>query len=241
MCRTLPKGRQSGGHEAESVADFGVSDSINPHDGDSPADAMILPDDGKQLAHGVTRVPYRAWWSLGEKIDLYAQEMRARGLGEKTVEGETWALRNMFRALWAEGFDVLPRRVSQFHVDYLREIHYEGRAQWYVGHNLSILKQFLRWAGNRQTDRFRWPVRGYLRPNADWLGDGEAMLVRESARALERIIVHCELDLGLRGIEVLRLKTSDFRTGRQNSVRVHGKGRNGGRFRGIPRHPGTAL
>jgi len=56
---------------------------------------------------------------------------------------------------------------------------------------------------------------------------------------IERIIVHCELDLGMRRIEVLRLKTSSFQTGRTNTVLIHGKGRNGGKWRDIEWHPDT--
>ncbi|MGD9963622.1 MAG: site-specific integrase, partial [Thermoplasmata archaeon] len=57
---------------------------------------------------------------------------------------------------------------------------------------------------------------------------------------IERMVVHCELDLGLRRIEVLRLRVSDFRPGRLCTVRVLGKGRHGGKPREVHWHPDTA-
>lgn len=54
------------------------------------------------------------------------------------------------------------------------------------------------------------------------------------------MIVHCELDLGMRRIELLRLKVWSFSRGRINSVQIHGKGRNGGKHRQISWHPDTA-
>jgi len=192
------------------------------------------------LPRGTKMPKYKAWWSLGTKLDRYEQILLERGLSETSVKGELWALRNMGRGLWEVGFDVCPRRFEQAHVDYLRNVQYDGREQSYVAHNLSILKAFLKWAGNKQTDRIRWPVRGFARPNADWLEDHEGMMLKALSRGIERMIVHCELDLGLRRIEVLRLEIDDFRTGRTNSIRVHGKGRHGGKLREIPWHADTA-
>jgi len=194
---------------------------------------------GDALPRGTEMPKYKAWWSLGTKLDRYEQELLERDLSAVSVKGELWALRNMGRGLWEAGFDVCPRRFQQTHIDYLRTVQYDGREQSYVAHNLSILKQFLKWAGNKQTDRIRWPVRGFARPNADWLQDHEAMTLKHLGQGIERMIVHCELDLGMRRIEVLRLKVSDFRTGRVDSVRILGKGRHGGKFREIPWHADT--
>ena len=140
----------------------------------------------------------------------------------------------MYGALRASGLGIKRKLIAQPHVDFLVNVRYAGCEQSYVAHNLSMLRQHLKWAGNRQTDLVRWPVRGSSRPNANWLEDHEAMILKQQARGIERMIVHCELDLGLRRIEVLRLKVEDFRTGRANSIRVHGKGRHGGKERIIP-------
>ena len=72
-----------------------------------------------------------------------------------------------------------------------------------------------------------------------WLEDDQARLVRAAAHGIERMVIHCELDLGMRRIEILLLKVSDFKTGRLNTVHIHGKGRNGGKHRIINWHPDT--
>lgn len=66
-------------------------------------------------------------------------------------------------------------------------------------------------------------------------------MVRDSAIGIERILVHCELDLGMRRIEVIRLKVQDFKPGRRNIILIHGKGMNGGKWRQINWHPETAI
>ena len=49
---------------------------------------------------GGTRTPtYKARWSLDKSLDRYESEIRLRGLSEKSVKGELWALRNMLRAI----------------------------------------------------------------------------------------------------------------------------------------------
>jgi len=208
------------------VVDPRVSDSVNA------VESVSVP--------GGTRTPtYKAWWSLGERLDCYEREIRARGLSDKTVEGVLWALRNMLRALWQNGYDANPRRIGQTEVDYLTGVHYAGRSQSYIAHNLSMLKQFLKWAGNKQIEAIRWPVRTWARPNADWLDDDVAMVAKSAAAGIERILAHLELDLGLRRIEVLRLHVSDFRSGRLSSVHVLGKGRHGGKPRDLHWHPDT--
>jgi integrase len=102
-----------------------------------------------------------------------------------------------------------------------------------------MLKQFLKWAGNKQIEAIRWPVRTWARPNADWLDDDVAIAARAAAEGIERILVNLELDLGLRRVEVLRLHVSDFHSGRLSSVHVLGKGRHGGKPRDVHWHPDT--
>ena len=65
------------------------------------------------------------------------------------------------------------------------------------------------------------------------------MTVKMNVHGIEKMIVHCELDLGMRRIELIRLKASDFSSGRINSVHLLGKGRYGGKPRDINWHPQT--
>lgn len=223
------------------------------------ADSLAYPSDGRERVIGavvsdnvivadVVHVPggtktpeYKERWSFGKSLDRYESEIRFRGWSDKTVEGVLWALRNMLEAIWKNGYETSPQRIGQTEVDFLCGVHYAGRAQSYIAHNLSILKTFLKWAGNKQIERIRWPMRSWDRPNADWLSDEQAAFVRTVGVGIERMVVHLELDLGLRRIEVLRLKTSDFKTGRENRVHVLGKGRHGGKPRDVLWHEDTAV
>jgi len=206
----------------------------------TPIDARILPE-GKQLALRGTGMPtYKAKWSLGGELDRYQQTLLARGLSEGTVHSELWALGYMTDELYSAGFDINPRRIGQSQVDYLEKVIYKDCLQSTKAWYLSIFRQFLEWAKNKQTDGIRWPYRGYARTNADWLSDEQAQYVRLNGQGIERILVHCELDLGMRRVEVLRLKVDDFRTGRDSNISILGKGRHGGKPREIGWHEDTA-
>jgi len=65
------------------------------------------------------------------------------------------------------------------------------------------------------------------------------MTVKNASKDIERVIVTLELDLRMRRIEMLRLKVSDFSSGRINSINLLGKGRYGGKPRMINWHPDT--
>lgn len=221
-------------------------DSISSNDSDNPLDVIILLDarillEGKQLALRGTGMPtYKAKWSLGGELDRYQQTLLARGLSEGTVHSELWALGYMTDELYSAGFDINPRRIGQSQVDYLEKVIYKDCLQSTKAWYLSIFRQFLEWAKNKQVANIRWPYRGYARTNADWLSDEQAQYVRLKGQGIERILVHCELDLGMRRVEVLRLKIDDFRTGRDNNIGVLGKGRHGGKPREIGWHEDTA-
>jgi len=202
-------------------------------------DARILSE-GKQLALGGTRVPYKAWWSLGRELDRFEQEQRDSEKSAKTIEGYRWALRNGYRALWNAGFDLNPRRFDQTHLEYLKNTHWKGVSHNTRVSNIGPFRTFLRSAGNKQVDKLQWPVRNGVRPNADWLSEEDAMVVRRDAKGLECIVVHLELDLMMRRIEVLRSELRHFESGRTGIVRVKGKGRHGGKERSISWHPDTA-
>lgn len=231
---------KGGGLGACKLVDQEFSDSVNDWESHPPTDARTLLEDGKQLAPGGTRVPYKAWWSLGRELDRFEQEQRDSEKSEKTIEGYRWALRNGFRALWNAGYDLNPRRFDQAQLDYLKNTHWKDISHNARVSNITPFRTFLRWAGNKQVDRLRWPVRNGMRPNADWLSEEDAMVVRREARGLGRIVVHLELDLMMRRVEVLRSELRHFESGRTGIVRVKGKGRHGGKERSISWHPDTA-
>jgi len=215
-------------------------------DTDTGSDVRICDDQSQQLTFGGTMPSYKTKWSLDREFDRYQQTLLARGLCEKTVHKELWALGYFVDELYSAGFDINPRRIGQPQVDYLEKTVFKsddkeaGLEQSTIAWYMSILKQFLKWGKNKQVENIRWPFRGYARINADWLSDEQAQYVRLNAQGVERILVHCELDLAMRRIEILRLNVIDFRTGRDNSIHILGKGRHGGKPRDIGWHDDTA-
>jgi len=81
----------------------------------------------------------------------------------------------------------------------------------------------------------RWPADS--RPNADWLTlDQAKRLLALKKTPLQELGVHLELCLGLRRIEILRMKTEDIH---DSYITVRGKGQMGGKLRNVPYHRDT--
>lgn len=103
---------------------------------------------------------------------------------------------------------------------------------------LAALRTWTAYYGNRSIMDMRVIMAVDTRPNADWLTDEQArLLVALPKCELDEIIIHCELCLGMRRIEVLRLKPQDF-TGQY--VEITGKGPKGGKLRRMPYHRETS-
>ena len=122
---------------------------------------------------------------------------------------------------------------------YIRDVYYEGRSGGYVSGQIKCLLIFCRWAGNTELAKMRVSYGDASPTNIRWLTDEQARAVRAEVQGIEKMIIHCELDLGMRRIEVLRLTARSFKRGRMNTVEIHGKGRNGGKHRKINWHPDT--
>jgi integrase len=176
---------------------------------------------------------------LDGEMEAYLNELKDGGRSERTIHDYSWALGNMFQGLMDAKLEINPKKVGKKEIDYLRNEHIAG-TNGYKAHMIKLLRLFLKWAGNKEIERIRIGFGDDGIRRIRWLSDTEAAVVRLNAAGIERMIVHCELDLGMRRIEVLRLKVQDFRTGRVNSIIVHGKGRYGGKFREIDWHPDTA-
>ena len=181
-----------------------------------------------------------AWWNLGKEIETYLHELEEAGRSPSTIGDYRWSLLNMFRGLREREMTVNPRKVGRKEVDTIRNEHYRGLSDSYKAGQTKCLIQFCKWAGNAELGKQKFNFGNVDPTKIDWLKDDEAKVVRMSAAGLERMVVHCELDLGMRRIELLRLKVSDFSHGKIGMVHIHGKGRNGGKYRMIPFHPETA-
>lgn len=156
-----------------------------------------------------------------------------------TIQDYRWALNHLFNGLEDAKMTLNPRKVGKDEIVYLRD-EYLTQSNRTKSNLIKILLGFLRWAGNTEIAKLRISFGDTSPKNIRWLTDEEATAVRLNAVGIEKIITHCELDLGMRRIEVLRLKVSDFHSGRVRQIYIHGKGRNGGKYRQISWHPETA-
>lgn len=181
----------------------------------------------------------RPWWTFEQELKAYLNELTLGGRSPATIHNYDWALRNMFKGLEGAGYTLNPRKIGRKEVDFIRYQHFAGRSEYYAVHQLKRLMMFCKWAGNTDLAKMCFGWGDQSPTNIRWLDEGQAALIRANADGHARMIVHCELDLGMRRIEVLRLKVSSFQRGRINKVMIHGKGRNGGKWRSINWHPDT--
>jgi len=89
----------------------------------------------------------------------------------------------------------------------------------------AIQKKFLQWCGNTIVHRVKIKPGGVHDREVYWLTEKESAKVRETVKDMEgiyRIIFHLGRDLGLRRIEMMRLKWKDVNFPLE-SINVHGK------------------
>ena len=154
---------------------------------------------------------------------------------DKTIKPYRWELKRIFEALAQAKMETNPRLIGEKEIEYLRKEVFKN-SEGYNRYRLSILGAFLKWCGNDVVEKMRvgWPQD--MRINANWLEPEDAMALKKIAEGLEKVILHLELDLCLRRVEVIRLRPCDLKADRMN---VLGKGRQGGKWRTIPYHPET--
>ena len=140
------------------------------------------------------------------------------------------------------GMEMDPRKFGDREIDFLLETMPKNlgwKKAWSVGYqkqNFCILNGFLEFCGNDALKHAEigWP--SGTRENVDWLTEEEAVRMIDAAEGWERIVIHFELRLWMRRIEIIRMKESFIHEGMLN---VHGKGRGGGKFRNLAWGPDT--
>ncbi|MEM3059256.1 MAG: site-specific integrase, partial [Methanomassiliicoccales archaeon] len=177
---------------------------------------------------------------LRSDIEKYLSELTEGGRSSVTIRDYRYTLNKLFQALNDSGREINPRKVTREDILFLKDEFLTG-GERYKKNAISILLSFLKWSGNTESTKWRFGYGDISPKNIRWLTDEQAALVRLEARGIERIIVHLELDLGLRRCGVLNLKLKDFYRGRQNTIHVLEKGRNGGKPRIIPWDPQTEM
>jgi integrase len=157
---------------------------------------------------------------------------------DRTVQEYRWAILRCHDIVREGNGPENPERISEKDLQYLLDhlTGCTGNRQYYW----TAFAGFLRWVGNQaiQSVKPKWPQRARVR--VDWLEPEQACIVRESAMQadpLTALIVHLEMDLCLRRIEIMRLKVQDIHRDR---IDVLGKGRMGGKPRTISLAPGES-
>jgi len=174
-----------------------------------------------------------AWRLLEDEMTTYLRELEEDNRSPVTLRKYRWTLTTLFQALMDDKRTINPRKVRREDVRWLIDDYLTGKES-YKSSQVKRLLIFLRWAGNTDATKMRLPFGCDESSTIRWLSDEEAMIVRTNSKGIVRMIVHCELDLCMRRIELLRLKVGDFYQQKNDSqIHVHGKGRNGGKHRRI--------
>ncbi len=163
------------------------------------------------------------------KRDEYLTAKKRSGICDNTIKSYRYELDRSFEALDKAGKQTATNLIGPDDIDFLMTEGYSGSAgnrRW----RLSILETFLEWCGNRVVSKMMlgWPQD--MRTNVDWLEPEEAKALKSSVEGMARVVVHLELDLLMRRIEVRRVMCHDFGGA---YVNVLGKGRNGGKWRTV--------
>jgi integrase len=179
----------------------------------------------------------RPWWTFEQELNVYLKDLEDMGRAERTIGDYRWTLETIFKALKENGYVTNPSKIGRREAEFIRYEFHAGKSPKYVSEQIKILKSFCLHAGNKEMAKIDTSFGNVPPTNVRWLSHEEACAIRDSAIGIERMVVHLELDLGLRRIEVIRLGMSCFQKG---SILIHGKGRNGGKWRKINWHPDTA-
>ncbi|TFH02779.1 MAG: site-specific integrase, partial [Candidatus Thorarchaeota archaeon] len=178
-----------------------------------------------------------AWWNLCQEIENYLKECKEeRNYSPFTIRNYRYALERQFKALKDEKMTTNPRKIGKEELFFLRDVHFtELATPKYKWHMISQLVCFCKWAGNTNITKIRMIYGDTSRTHVRWLNEDEVLTVMKNVEtSLEELIIHCELGLGMRRIEVQRLRLESFHFGRENYVSIQGKGRNGGKYRRVP-------
>jgi site-specific recombinase XerD len=138
-------------------------------------------------------------------------------------------------ALEEKGFDSNPSKVTEDAINYLRNNVLNAISPKYARWKISIFGAYLAYHDNLVIEKMMivWPLDS--RATVDCLSPEESIAMLDAARTpLEKMIVHLELILGERQVELIRAKSKHFRaSGKLGNIDVHGKGRAGGKWRTI--------
>lgn len=161
---------------------------------------------------------------------------------EETTSKYRGVLYKINADLQQNGYSTNPREYNEETIEFLlgfwkdRDLKVSTK-DWY----LHILGRYLAYFDNPVIKDMGIDFGQDIRPNVNWLSDEEAeQLIKMEKTPLEEVVIHLELCLGLRVVEVCRLRLMDIHfdpNPLKCYVSVRGKGKGDGKWRSIPFHP----
>lgn len=173
---------------------------------------------------------------LDAKVKEYLEHVQEEGAAKVTCTGYRWIIHTATEALRRKGLETDPAKWTRQEVNYIRNELFAGQKNGVRRRHMAVLNTYLKWHGNPVIEdmRIKWPQDEKMPP--DHLSVRQSLEVMDAAVGMERMVVHLELNLGLRRVEVLRLRPESFKL---DHLSVQGKGRGGGKWRTVPYHEDT--
>jgi len=165
-------------------------------------------------------------------FNKFMNHVEKLNISPKTKYGYSQGVRKCTQLLLGKRMKILPYSVGDKEITFLKDVAFENleirTKRWYLCmynkfmlffDNLTMQKMGLSWPHDR-------------RVHVDWLtADDARKLVNYPMNLDQQMAIHLELCMGLRRVEVIRLKVSNIY---QDHIDVRGKGRYGGKWRSIP-------
>lgn len=177
----------------------------------------------------------RRYASTGTALVAFEKRLKEEPLGERTRTFYRETVHAVLRIMEEEGLPTNPSYVTPQHLQELLECF--SRRNLTVATRkgyLSALKKFYKSCNCSAFDHIRVRLPSDIRPNVDWYTPTEAKALLELDKSpLQTIVIHCELCLGMRRVEIIRLRPEDIHDP-ERYLDVRGKGPGGGKLRSIP-------
>lgn len=168
--------------------------------------------------------------------------LESEGLAPRTVNFYIESVHAVEKILENGGMETAPRKIGKAEILYLLEYckEHDFTMQTRKGY-FSSLRKYCKIFGSSKVSE--WPrirLPPDRRPNATWLTPDQAKaLLSAEMDPKQKVVVHLELCLGLRHVEVIRLRVHDI-DDIHGLIRVRGKGPQGDKPRTLPYTFGTA-
>lgn len=168
-----------------------------------------------------------------QALSMFAKKLDSEPLGWKTKSFYNETIHAVLQIHEQSGIEILPHKITEHDgyklLDRMAAMNLAiATRKGYV----SALKKYTCLFGNPLKINVRWPTDS--RPQVDWLSPDQAKALLSADKThIQAIVIHCELELGMRRVEVVRLKSKDIYF-EEGFLQVVGKGPQGGKPRLIP-------